>query len=224
MLVDTWLPLRAEREPDILWTDIYPDLADEMQRAQLARIVWSERPNFFSRQIENPKLITMQKLRGQRSYGQAGRTVAYVLWGDFLAANHSSVDFCKACLHPFPYRPNKEFYPSSCGTNTSSLKAHKLKVRRENWDLLIKAARKLRKRIDSRKPRKLLDGLATGRWLTRFIRAAENPSDQAARARLLDLCCDGTWSHKAEVQSTLYQFLDDIAIARSCVAAKQKRT
>jgi hypothetical protein len=124
------------------------------------------------------------------------------------------------CAHPFPFRSNGRFYPTSCGTNISSLKAHWLKTRKENWKCLQKSAMTLRSRIASGRRRDLLHDIATGRWLTRFIRAASLPPGssefQVQRDELLDLC----WADeikeadRALAEKTLDQFLKDIAESR----------
>jgi hypothetical protein len=219
-LLDSWLPLRTEPNAVLLWCDSYPDLVADMNRAQMARVAWLKRPNYFELEVKNPGLITGQRLRGQRTYSQAGKTAAYVLWGEFLAKGSSSIDFCEKCLHPFPSRSNGRFYPASCGTNVSSLKAHWLKTRKENWKCLQKSEMTLRSRIASGRRRDLLHNIATGRWLTRFIRAASLPPGssefQVQRDKLLDLC----WvneikeADRALAEKTLDQFLKDIAESR----------
>ena len=181
-LLDSWLPLRTEPNAVLLWCDSYPDLVADMNRAQMARVAWLKRPNYFELEVKNPGLITGQRLRGQRTYSQAGKTAAYVLWGEFLAKGSSSIDFCEKCLQ--------------------------------------KSEMTLRSRIASGRRRDLLHNIATGRWLTRFIRAASLPPGssefQVQRDKLLDLC----WvneikeADRALAEKTLDQFLKDIAESR----------
>ena len=220
-LLDSWLPLRKEPKCVLCWSDTYPDLVADMNRAQIARVAWLRRPNYFEvGDAENPGLITRHRLRGQRTYSQAGKTAAYVLWGEFLANGSPSIDFCEMCAHPFPFRSNGRFYPASCGTNISSLKAHRLDVRKDNWERLKGLAETLHSDITSGKPLNLPKGIKTGRWLTRFIRAASLPPGssefQVRRDELLDLC----WvdeikeADRALAEKTLDQFLKDIAESR----------
>jgi hypothetical protein len=192
-----------------------------MNRAQLARVAWLKRPNYFEvRGVKNPGLITWHRLRGQRTYSQAGKTAAYVLWGEFLANGSPLIDFCEKCAHPFPFRSNGRFYPTSCGTNVSSLKAHRLEVRTENWKRLQDSVTTLRSRIASGRRRNLLHGIQNGRWLTRFIRAANlapgSSEFQLERDKLLDLCLvdENSEADRALAEETLDQFLKDIAESR----------
>lgn len=217
-LLESWLPLRKEPNCALFWSDTYPDLVADMNRAQIARVAWLKRPNYFEvGDVKNPGLITWHRLRGQRTYSQAGKTAAYVLWGEFLANGSSSIDFCEKCVHPFPFRSNGRFYPTSCGTNVSSLKAHRLEVRKDNWKRLQELANTLHSNITSGEPLSLPKGIKIGRWLTRFIRAASLPHDssefQLQRGKLLDLCLVDE-SNEADValaEETLDQFLKDIA-------------
>lgn len=220
-LLNSWLPLRAEPNRDLAWSDFYPDLVAAMNRAQMARVTWLKRPNFFEVEDgKNPGLITQYRLREQMTFSQAGRTAAYGLWGEFLANGSSGIDFCETCAHPFPFRSNQRFYPASCGTKVSSLKAHRREVRTDNWKDLRKSAKKLRSRIASGRRRNLLEGIKSGRWRTRFVRAASLPPDspefQVQRDKLLDLCLGegSTENHRAQVEKTLDQFLKDIAESR----------
>ena len=220
-LLNSWLPLRKEPNPDLAWNDTYRHLVADLNRAQMARVTWLKRPNFFEVDAKCPRLITEHRLRGQRTFSEAGKTAAYVLWGEFLANGSSSIDFCKTCAHPFPFRSNQSYYPTSCGTNVSSLKARKQKVRTRNWRRLQIAAGTLRSRIASGKGGNLLKGIGTPRWLTRFIRASSlfrfSPEFQLQRDMLLDLCLkEGTTeAHRAKVEKILDQFLNDIAESRS---------
>jgi hypothetical protein len=57
----------------------------------------------------------------------------------------------------------------------------------------------------------------SGRWLTRFIRAAECPDDSELRERLLRLCIENGCSEDQlwEVCRVYAQFLEDILKAKS---------
>jgi hypothetical protein len=66
----------------------------------------------------------------------------------------------------------------------------------------------------------LLKGIETGRWLTRFIRAASLPLGssefQLERDNLLDLCLvdESNETDRALAEKTLDRFLKDIAESR----------
>jgi hypothetical protein len=220
-LLDSWLPLRKEPNCILFWSDTYPDLVADMNRAQIACVAWLKRPNYFEvGDVKNPGLITWHRLRGQRTYSQAGKTAAYVLWGEFLANGSSPIDFCEKCAHPFPFRSNGRFYPTSCGTNVSSLKARRLEVRKDNWERLQKSEKNLRSNIASGELLNPLEGIESGRWLTRFIRAASLPHDssefQLQRDKLLDLCLvdESNEADRALAEEKLDQFLKDIEESR----------
>lgn len=220
-LLDSWLPLRKEPNCVLFWSDTYPNLVAEMSRAQIARVAWLKRPNYFEvGDVKSPGLITWHRIRSQRTYSQAGKTAAYILWGEFLANGSSSIDFCEKCAHPFPFRSNGRFYPTSCGTNISSLKAHRLKTRTENWKRLQEEATTLHSAITSGKPVNLPKGMKNGRWFTRFVRAASlSPGSsefQVQRDLLLDLCSEegSKEAPREEVEKTLDQFLKNIAKSR----------
>jgi hypothetical protein len=121
---------------------------------------------------------------------------------------------------------NQRFYPTSCGTNVSSLKKHRTEVRNENWRRLNEAAKTLRSRIASGKTQNPLHDIEKGRWLARFIRAASLPPGSSEfedqRDMLLDLCfAEGnTEISREQVKTALDQFLKDIAKSRPLIVSR----
>jgi hypothetical protein len=226
-LLDSWLPLRRESKPIRIWSCTFPALVDEMSRAQMARVSWFRGASYFEKkEAENLAFVQEHWLRGQRTYSQAAKTAAFILWGEFLANGQSSIGFCETCAHPFPFRLNQRFYPTSCGTNVSSLKKHRTEVRNENWRRLNEAAKTLRSRIASGKTQNPLHDIEKGRWLARFIRAASLPPGSSEfedqRDMLLDLCfAEGnTEISREQVKTALDQFLKDIAKSRPLIVSR----
>lgn len=222
MLIDTWLEFARGDEPDIRWSLAYPDLTREMQKAQQARITWTQPPNWLVKgTMDRPKLQFVQKIRGQRTFRQAAKTSAYILWGDFMADNAKSIDFCERCRHPFKARSNKRFFPASCGTNESANRKHKSDIREDNREKLIKVSSKLRERLANRRSGDLLKDLATGRWLARFVRAAEIPADTQAREDLLELCIP-YGSSETDIRDTTAVFMRFLADLAKCAEARRR--
>jgi uncharacterized Zn finger protein (UPF0148 family) len=216
-LVKTWLPLRKRSEPDIRWSETYKEQVKRMQKAQQARIAWSRTPGIVDEAtMDRPRLVPMQKIRGQRTFRQAGRTAAYILWGDFLAGDPTLIDFCKRCFLPFKAKSNKVFCPGSCRTSEAANTSRKSGYRRKNWERLKKAADALHQRLAQGYDGNVLKGIADGRWGTRFARAAENPLDVKQRENLIDLCTEyrSNQEHRLEVKRIFDQFLENIARAQ----------
>lgn len=132
-----------------------------------------------------------------------------------LALKDSQTRKCRKCKRIFTGKQNRKqqlYCSDKCSHSDHSIRSHSNDVRKNNWDLLRKVASKLRQRLDSRDSKAALADLASGRWLNRFVRAAEGPRDSLAREELVELCTSygNSETHKQEVRTAVDGFLGDI--------------
>lgn len=219
-LILSWIRHQQKDDAVIRWFDANEfGLAKKMQAAQRASVMWLERPNsLFLDGISRPKLYVVRKFDGQKDFRHAARTAAYSLWGTFLSEDPFSITFCPRCLKPLRRtRSDKVFCGDDCSKGESSNRSIKNRYRKENWEKLQKVSGDLHRKLSSGRSKDPLAGLASGRWLTRFIRVAEHTDDLEAEDRLLELCTEYGCAkeHRWEVRRVFDQFLKDIRKAKS---------
>jgi hypothetical protein len=216
-LLESWKPFtKVGGNSALAWCESNPEHFVQVQRSQRTRVAWIAEPDTNTRSsVEMVSLVVLRKFRGQRSFNQAATTAAYALWGDFLYLTISSVVFCPLCHKPFAFAARKQFCSKKCAKVPTSNRGHMSDVRADNWVKLQSESSKLHKWTVSRKTKLSYEGDASPRWMTRFIRAAKNPSDDIARLKLLDLCVEygKDDNHRQNVCSILDHFLQDIVIA-----------
>lgn len=218
-LMLSWIPHYQKDDALIRWFDANQSrLAKKMQEAQRASVTWLERPNALFIDVSSPKLDVVRKFDGQKDFRHAARTAAYSLWGTFLSGDPFSIAFCPRCLKPLlRTRSDKIFCGDDCSKGESSNRSIKNSYRRENWERLQKVSAVLHRKLSKGRSKDPLAGLASGRWLTRFIRVAEQADDLEAADRLLELCTEYGCAkeHRWEVRRVFDQFLKDIRKAKS---------
>jgi hypothetical protein len=213
-LMLSWIPHHQKDDAVLRWFDaISQSVTLKMQEAQRASVTWLGRPNsMFLDGVSRPKPDVMRRFNGQKDLRQAARTAAYVLWGGFISEKPFSIAFCQRCLKPLLLTRKDKRSCTGCSKGELSNRSIKNGYRKANWKVLQRVSSELHKRPSNSRSTGARRDLPSGRWLTRFIRAAEHPDDFDALDRLLDLCTEYgcTKEHGWEVRRVLDQFLKDI--------------
>lgn len=259
-LAATWKKYRPD---SVAWMEDHPNEYRRMHEAQLRcspitaippeRARWLEEfgtdessriremfPDADTAPAVRPLEIRM--LHRQRTYKQAAKTAAFVLWGNFLLSQPELIDFCRKCSSPFPSKSNQLYCERACGKNSSSLKCNNNGTRRKNAKRMRDVARRLKKwlnggnwrhRGDWRKevdPKGSVKPNLTrldrrSRWLFEFIAAALAPVGSREVEEQFELCFDTRQgeTEKARTRAVFDDFLSNIREAERLTQLQQGR-
>jgi hypothetical protein len=252
MLLDKW---RGDPPADHLpgsvgarWCEQHPDILQNVQTAQRARTRYSvvgEEDWTISelmagtemQQKKKPALLWKDELSGQRTWVQAARTLAYVVFGDFLASDTQKLGFCQRCGRPFDRGKKKLFCSSGCAhAESATVSRHDTKANKRHEGML-RSAKKLsewlekkhRTGSDWRSVAELAFKLPTSdgrysRLMGEYIRASQTSPGSPEREKLLrSLLTSSTETpHQREnVQQQLEGFLQVVAKAESRAKARK---
>jgi hypothetical protein len=224
------------------WLERHPEILRKIQAAQSARSrhctlgerTWNlEELLAGSRSRRDKKLEVawVDKLSGQRTWPQAAETMAYAVFGDFLADETGRIGFCGRCERPFERGKRKLFCSSKCAHTQSSTTSRHGATARDRRRGLRKAAKSLkdwlqkphRSGSDWRKTTEIAFGLHSSdgrhsRLMGAYIRASQTSPESPEREKLLRSLLSSsteTPQERKKVQLQLEGFLQDIARAEN---------
>lgn len=230
------------------WIERHPEILRKIQAAQSARSrhcalgerSWAIKELLAgsrSRRDKKLEVAWIDKLSGQRTWTQAAETIAYAVFGDFLAGDPQNIRFCLRCERPFELGKKKLFCSSECAHAQSATTSRHEAIALGRRRGLGKAAKILNEWLqkphragsDWRKTVERAFGLFSSdgrhsRLMGEYIRASKTPPGSAERKRLLASLLSRSTERPQEreiVQLGLDSFLQDVAKAENRAKARK---